>query len=111
MKNLLIVIILIVSTMAYGQKETNDLFTVKVDGLGCAFCAVGLEKSLQKNKGIENIKIELETGTLTFETAHTRRLQSADVVELVEKAGYTPVNFRVKRADGKEEREEFAEKK
>ena len=46
MKNIILFIILS-SQFLFGQ---NDQFTLRVEGLGCPFCAYGLEKKIQKSK-------------------------------------------------------------
>lgn len=93
------------------QSKKTDAFTVKVDGLGCPFCAYGLEKKFKELKGIKNIKIEMETGIMTFNYPAEENLSVEQVNKQVEKAGYTPVNILIKRADGTEENSEKSTKK
>ena len=47
-------------------QEGKDKFMVQVDGLGCPFCAYGLEKKFKEFKGIKNVKIDIETGDFSF---------------------------------------------
>ncbi|SDB28028.1 Copper chaperone CopZ [Flavobacteriaceae bacterium MAR_2010_188] len=78
-----------------------DKYQVKVDGLGCPFCAYGLEKKFKEFKGIKNVKIEIETGDFTFDYPADKALSIEDVENQVEKAGYTPMTTKIVRADGK----------
>ena len=84
-------------------KKDKDNYTVQVDGLGCAFCAYGLEKRFKELKGIREIKIDLETGVLTFNYPATKPLTLDEVSEQVGNAGYTAITAAVKRWDGNEE--------
>lgn len=90
-----------ITTPATAQKGETDQFEVKVDGLGCPFCAYGLEKKFKELKGIKGVKIEMETGIMTFKYPVEKTLTIAKVEQQVEKAGYTPVKVTIRRATGK----------
>ena len=76
---------------------------VQVDGLGCPFCAYGLEKKFKEFKGIKDVKIDIETGDFSFNYPAEKALTLEAVEKQVEKAGYTPITAKVERADGKVE--------
>ncbi|MGB2129732.1 MAG: heavy-metal-associated domain-containing protein [Flavicella sp.] len=82
------------------QKKTKDQFSVKVDGLGCPFCAYGLDKKFKDLEGIKDIEIEMETGMLQFNIPSQPVMSLQKVANQVEKAGYTPVFVKVERAEG-----------
>jgi len=84
-------------------QEGKDKFMVQVDGLGCPFCAYGLEKKFKEFKGIKDVKIDIETGDFSFSYPSGKALSIADVEKQVEKAGYTPITAKVERANGKVE--------
>ncbi|MEM9990643.1 MAG: cation transporter, partial [Bacteroidota bacterium] len=84
----------------FAQKNAMDHFTVQVDGLGCPFCAYGLEKQFKALKGIKKIKIELEAGLLDFRYPTEKSLSIEQVEQQVQQAGYTPVHINIERADG-----------
>jgi len=81
----------------------KDHYTVKVDGLGCPFCAYGLEKKFKEFKSIKDTKIDMETGVFTFSYPSEQPLTVAQVEQKVQAAGYTPVHTKIKRASGKVE--------
>jgi len=87
------------NTSAQSNKD-KDQFEVKVDGLGCAFCAYGLEKTFKEIKGLKDIKIELETGVFTFTMPSSNPLTVDQVEKQVKDAGYTAVNTLITRSDG-----------
>ena len=57
MKNIIIIFLSIfllgTTNQLNAQSKTMDEFTVQVDGLGCPFCAYGLEKKFKEFKGIK----------------------------------------------------------
>ena len=85
----------------YGQATSDrDFFEVQVDGLGCPFCAYGLEKKFKEFKGIKNIKIDMETGDFSFTFPNEKALDLKDVESQVDAAGYTAVTVKVTRSNG-----------
>tara|TARA_B100000497_G_C7681051_1_gene412058 strand:+ start:1104 stop:1754 length:651 start_codon:yes stop_codon:yes gene_type:complete len=82
------------------KKKDKDLFEVQVDGLGCPFCAYGLEKKIKEFKGIKNIKIDMESGDFSFTSPSDKELSLEEVENKVDKAGYTAISSKVTRADG-----------
>ena len=82
-------------------QKAMDKFMVQVDGLGCPFCAYGLEKKFKEFKGIKQVKIDIETGDFSFSYPAEKELTLEAVMQQVEKAGYTPITSKIERANGK----------
>jgi copper chaperone CopZ len=99
-KILLIVLTVFMVVPALQAQKSYDQFEVQVDGLGCPFCAYGLEKKFKEFKGIKKVKIDIETGDFSFAYPTEKALTIEAVEKQVVKAGYTPVTGRVVRADG-----------
>ncbi|MGB0839438.1 MAG: heavy-metal-associated domain-containing protein, partial [Chitinophagales bacterium] len=97
---------LVLQTPANAQEKNNDRdkFIVQVDGLGCPFCAYGLEKKFKEFKGIKHVKIDMETGIFNFSYPTEKALTVKKVEKQVELAGYTPVRVEVRRTDGSVEK-------
>ncbi|WP_411767860.1 heavy-metal-associated domain-containing protein [Winogradskyella sp. A3E31] len=109
MKNIICVTIIALMTLSAtvnAQKKDMDQFTVQVDGLGCPFCAFGLEKKFKEFKGIKNVTIDIETGIFKFNYPAEKALALDAVEAQVEKAGYTPITTNIVRADGTTESNE-----
>lgn len=96
---ILVIAVVMVSAFAKAQ-NTMDTFEVQVDGLGCPFCAYGLEKKFKEFKGIKKVAINIETGDFSFQYPTEKTLTMAAVVKQVEKAGYTPITSKITRANG-----------
>ncbi|SFR31301.1 Copper chaperone CopZ [Robiginitalea myxolifaciens] len=95
--------LVIFGAQAATAQKAMDQFKIQVDGLGCPFCAYGLEKKFKEFKGIKQVAIDIETGNFTFEYPAEKALTLEAVVKQVEKAGYTPVTTMITRADGQVE--------
>ena len=86
--------------LAVHAQKSMDAFEVQVDGLGCPFCAYGLEKKFKEFKGIKKVEIDIETGDFSFLYPTEKALSMAAVITQVKKAGYTPNNAKITRANG-----------
>jgi copper chaperone CopZ len=108
MKKTIIVtlVIGILAVFSANAQKGMDKFMVQVDGLGCPFCAYGLEKKFKEFKGIKNVKIDIETGDFSFSYPAEKALTMNAVISQVEKAGYTPITSKIERANGKTENSE-----
>lgn len=103
MKKTIVVTWVIGMMIVFGANAQKgmDKFMVQVDGLGCPFCAYGLEKKFKEFKGIKDVEIDIETGDFSFAYPAEKELTLAAVQQQVEKAGYTPITAKIVRADGK----------
>lgn len=104
---LLLSILGVTDIQAQKKGKGMDEFTVQVDGLGCPFCAYGLEKKIKKLKGVKKIKIDMEEAIMTFKYPSEKELSLKAVEKQVDEAGYTAVGTSVLRFDGSTEKSEF----
>lgn len=87
-------------TPTFAQKTNYDKVEVQVDGLGCPFCAYGLEKKFKELKGIKKVRIDMETGLMTFNYPSDKMIDIEAIENQVDKAGYTPVTTAITRSNG-----------
>ena len=60
--------------------------TITVKGMSCPHCVAAVTKALSSIDGIENVKVDLETGTASFDEIHTVAM---DVIKKqIEETGY-----------------------
>lgn len=90
---------------AQEAKKAFDHFEIQVDGLGCPFCAYGLEKKFKEFKGIKKVAINIETGDFSFKYPAQKELSMQAVIAQVQKAGYTPITSKITRSNGVVEEE------
>jgi len=86
-----IIILILFPLLSFAQ---TDKVAVMVDGLGCPFCAFGLEKKMKKIDNINKFTIDMETGLTEF---------MVEVDKLVNEGGYTAMEITINRADGETE--------
>ncbi len=68
---------------------------VSVDGLACPFCAYGIEKKIKRLKGVKEIKILLNAGTVTLKCSENKSPAFADVWSAIKDAGFTPRSMKI----------------
>ena len=78
---------------AGAQNATPPIYTLHADGLACPFCAYGIEKQLSKIDGVEQIDVDIESGTITLTMAEGASLDEATARKAVEAAGFTLRDF------------------
>lgn len=64
------------------------VYSIRVDGLVCPYCAYGIEKKLNEREGIKFIDMDLEKGVVTVE-ADDVQLNDAQLKQLFQDAGFT----------------------
>ncbi len=81
----LALIALLVSTSSVAYAET---ILVSVNGMVCAFCATGIEKTFTKQDAVQKVQVDLEKQLVTVATKPEKTLDDATVKKLIEGAGY-----------------------
>lgn len=73
--------------------QTSNVYELRVDGLGCPFCAYGIEKTLSSVSGVDTIDVDIRRGVVIVTMAAGATLDEAVANEAVEKAGFTLRGF------------------
>jgi len=68
---------------------------ITVDGLACPFCAYGVEKKTKRLKGVKEIKILLNAGTVILKCAEDKSPAFADVRTAIKDSGFTPRSMKI----------------
>ena len=88
------IVFLGVGMVSAGGQETNrPTYTLQADGLACPFCVYGIEKQLSQIDGVEDIGVDIETGTVTLTLAEGMTLEEATARKAVEAAGFSLRDF------------------
>lgn len=87
--------ILFILTVAANMTGTAYADTIKasVNGLVCAFCATGIEKTFKKQPSVDNVNVDLENKLVTIHTKPEQSLDDATVTKLITNAGYSVTNI------------------
>jgi mercuric ion binding protein len=110
MKTLHIILITILVSFSINKsfsQKNMDFISAKVDGLGCAYCAYGLDKKFKEIKGIKKIKIDLEKGILEFEYPTKFNINFDLINQQIQDAGYTTKQISIDRFKGELENKDY----
>ncbi|HVF34176.1 MAG TPA: heavy-metal-associated domain-containing protein [Candidatus Saccharimonadia bacterium] len=80
-----------------GIPAAAQTVAVEVNGLVCAFCAQGIEKTLRKFDAVEDVFVSLEHRTVAFALKDGAELSDVTVSDAIRNAGYSVV--AVERSD------------
>jgi copper chaperone CopZ len=64
-----------------------------VNGLVCAFCATGIEKTFLAQAAIQSVAVDLDKKLVTLLTKDTQDMDDATVTKLLTDAGFTVTNI------------------
>lgn len=79
--------IALVLTMLAGPAFAETIH-VGVDGMVCAFCAKGIEKSFKSQPETEKVDVSLEDKLVTVVTKKDTTIKDEKVKEIIKDAGY-----------------------
>ena len=82
---------LIALIIAFGLTTIVSAETIHttVNGMVCAFCATGIEKTFRKQPEVESVKVDLPSKQVTIKTKPGKTLSDAKIKEVVTYSGYT----------------------
>lgn len=86
MKRILVLTILMMTLSATTYADT---ITASVNGLVCAFCATGIEKTFKKQPAVDQVKVDLENKRVTINTKPGQNLDDTTITKLLTDSGYS----------------------
>jgi copper chaperone CopZ len=86
MRNILLTVVILVGLSSSGLAET---IRTTVNGMVCAFCATGIEKTFRKQHEVATVKVDLPKKLVTITTKPGQTLSDAKIKEVVTYSGYT----------------------
>jgi len=91
MKNILVknlVVGMLLLAMAQTAIAETTVYSIRVDGLACPYCAYGIEKKLNELDGVKFINMDLEKCIVTVET-YDVKIGDAQLKQLFTDSGFT----------------------
>lgn len=64
-------------------------YVLRVHGLACPFCVIGLKKTLKKIKGVKSVKVSLKYKTVTLYTTKGICFSDGEMKKIFGKAGFS----------------------
>jgi mercuric ion binding protein len=86
MRHILLTLIILVGLSGSALSET---IKTTVNGMVCAFCATGIEKTFRKQPEVATVKVDLPTKRVTITTKPGKTLSDGKIKEVVTYSGYT----------------------
>jgi len=83
-----ILLTLVALTILSGS-ALGETINTTVNGMVCAFCATGIEKTFRKQPEVATVHVDLPKKTVTITTKSGRTLTDAKVKEIVTYSGYS----------------------
>ncbi len=83
-----LVSILLILSFAHNAFGETTLYSIRVDGLACPYCVYGIEKKLNKIKGVKFIDMDLDKGIVSVKATDVK-LQDPQLEQLFQEAGFT----------------------
>jgi len=81
-------ILCIVTLLLAATAAAADTIEMKVNGLVCAFCAQGIEKTLRRNPAITDVVVSLEDRLVAVETKPGMDVADQDLRKALTDSGY-----------------------
>ena len=92
-RSLILVSALLVAASAWAA---GTEYVIRVDGLVCPYCAYGVEKKLNKIKGVEHVDVDLQQGIVTVDVDKGVKLTPKQMKRLFRDAGFTYRSMKAK---------------
>ncbi len=73
--------------------QAGNVYELGVDGLGCPFCAYGIEKELGAVAGVDKVDIDLKSGVVVVTMAGEHILDADTAKQAVEETGFDLRSF------------------
>ena len=86
MRQILLTLIIVAGLSGSALAET---ITTTVNGMVCAFCATGIEKTFRKQPEVAAVKVDLPKKRVVITTRPGKTLSDARIKEVVTYSGYT----------------------
>ena len=83
-----ILLTLVLST-ALASSALAETITTNVNGMVCAFCATGIEKTFRKQPEVATVKVDLPRKRVVITTKPGKTLSDAKIKEVVTYSGYS----------------------
>jgi copper chaperone CopZ len=90
MRHILLILVILAWLLGSVFAET---ITTTVNGMVCAFCATGIEKTFRKQPEVATVKVDLPKKQVTIRTKPGKTLSDAKIKEVVTYSGYTMGNI------------------
>lgn len=86
MRHILLALTILVALSSLALAET---IKATVNGMVCAFCATGIEKTFKKQSEVNTVQVDLPKKLVTINIKPGQTLSDAKITEVIKYAGYS----------------------
>ena len=83
------ILLALAALLALSSSTFAETITTTVNGMVCAFCATGIEKTFRKQPEVATVHVDLPKKLVTITTKPGKTLSDAKIKEVVTYSGYT----------------------
>ena len=77
------------------DQSGNQIAVVSVTGMGCDFCARGIEKTFQKDISVKKIDVDLTNGKVLIAYAAAAKIVNEDIEQKILSNGQTVTDIQI----------------
>ena len=81
--------VLTLLALALPVSARAETITATINGMVCAFCATGIEKTFKEHSEVSGVHVDLESREVHIKTAETKTLSDEQVTKIISAAGYS----------------------
>ena len=85
---------LLATLLLFSTAVQAETIRATVNGMVCAFCATGIEKTFKKQAAVADVKVDLESKLVTLTTKPDKTLDDATIKKLIAAAGYAVTDIQ-----------------
>jgi mercuric ion binding protein len=75
-----------------------EIINASVNGMVCAFCATGIEKTFKTQPEVKTVTVDLQNKLVTIHTKEGQTIDDAKLKKLIGNAGYSVVGIVRKKS-------------
>jgi periplasmic mercuric ion binding protein len=79
--------------VSFSAAASADTIKASVNGMVCAFCATGIEKTFKAQSEVKTVNVDLQKKLVTIETKEGQTIDDAKLKQLIKNAGYAVVSI------------------
>lgn len=82
-----------VVALSFSAVASADTIKASVNGMVCAFCATGIEKTFKAQPEVRTVNVDLQNKLVTIQTKEGQTLDDAKLKRLITNAGYSLISI------------------
>jgi cation transport ATPase len=86
-------ILTLVVALSFSAAASAETIKASVNGMVCAFCATGIEKTFKAQPEVQTVNVDLQKKLVTIQTKEGQTLDEAKLKRLITNAGYSLVTI------------------